>query len=144
MTVKTGDKVKIEYTGTLEDGTVFDSSAEHGNPLEFEVGSGQVIKGFDDAILGMKEGEEKQFSIEPADAYGEHDPTLVQKIPRGAFPQDVKLVPGLLFEAGLPTGEKVPATITEVQEEIISVDLNHPLAGKKLNFKIKVSVIMSL
>lgn len=143
MTVKTGDKVKIEYTGTLEDGTIFDSSADHGNPLEFEVGSGQVIKGFDDAILGMNEGEEKQFSIEPADAYGEHDPTLVQKVPREIFPQDAELVPGLLFEAGLPTGEKVPATITDVQDGIVSVDLNHPLAGKKLNFKIKVSVITS-
>ncbi len=143
MTVKTGDKVKIEYTGTLEDGTVFDSSAEHGNPLEFQVGSGHVIKGFDDATLGMKEGEEKQFSIEPTDAYGEHDPTLVQKISREVFPQDVELVPGLLFEAGLPTGEKVPATITEVQEGIVTVDLNHPLAGKKLNFKIKVAEIIS-
>lgn len=143
MTVKTGDKVKIEYTGTLEDGTIFDSSTDHGNPLEFEVGSGQVIKGFDDAILGMNEGEEKQFSIEPADAYGEHDPTLVQKVPREIFPQDAELVPGLLFEAGLPTGEKVPATITEVQGGIVSVDLNHPLAGKKLNFKIKISVITS-
>ena len=143
MTVKTGDKVKIEYTGTLEDGTIFDSSADHGNPLEFEVGSGQVIKGFDDAILGMNDGEEKQFSIEPADAYGEHDPTLVQKVPREIFPQDAELVPGLLFEAGLPTGEKVPATITDVQGGIVSVDLNHPLAGKKLNFKIKLSVITS-
>lgn len=143
MTVKTGDKVKIEYTGTLDDGTIFDSSADHGNPLEFEVGSGQVIKGFDDAILGMNEGEEKQFSIEPAEAYGEHDPTLVQKVPREIFPQDAELVPGLLFEAGLPTGEKVPATITDVQGGIVSVDLNHPLAGKKLNFKIKVSVITS-
>lgn len=143
MTAKNGDKVKIEYTGTLEDGTIFDSSADHGNPLEFEVGSGQVIKGFDDAILGMKEGEEKQFSIEPADAYGEHDPTLVQKVPREIFPQEAELVPGLLFEAGLPTGEKVPATITDVQGGIVSVDLNHPLAGKKLNFKIKVSTITS-
>lgn len=143
MTARNGDKVKIEYTGTLEDGTIFDSSADHGNPLEFEVGSGQVIKGFDDAILGMKEGEEKQFSIEPADAYGEHDPTLVQKVPREIFPQDAELVPGLLFEAGLPTGEKVPATITDVQGGIVSVDLNHPLAGKKLNFKIKISVITS-
>jgi len=143
LTAKNGDKVKIEYTGTLEDGTIFDSSADHGNPLEFEVGSGQVIKGFDDAILGMKEGEEKQFSIEPADAYGEHDPTLVQKVPREIFPQEAELVPGLLFEAGLPTGEKVPATITDVQGGIVSVDLNHPLAGKKLNFKIKVSVITS-
>lgn len=143
MTAKTGDKVKIEYTGTLDDGTIFDSSADHGNPLEFEVGSGQVIKGFDDAILGMNEGEEKQFSIEPVDAYGEHDPTLVQKVPREIFPQDAELVPGLLFEAGLPTGEKVPATITDVQGGIVSVDLNHPLAGKKLNFKIKLSTITS-
>lgn len=143
MTIKTGDKVKIEYTGTLDDGVVFDSSADHGNPLEFEVGGGQVIKGFDDAVLGMKENEEKQFSILPADAYGEHDPTLVQKVPREVFPQDAELVPGLLFEAGLPTGEKVPATITEVQGEIVTVDLNHPLAGKRLNFKIKVSSIAS-
>ena len=144
MTIKTGDRVKIEYTGTLDDGTVFDSSVDHGNPLESEVGGGQVIKGFDDAVLGMKENEEKQFSILPADAYGEHDPTLVQKVPREVFPQDAELVPGLLFEAGLPTGEKVPATITEVQGEIISVDLNHPLAGKRLNFKIKVSAITSI
>lgn len=144
MTIKTGDKVKIEYTGTLDDGTIFDSSSDHGNPLEFEVGGGQVIKGFDDAVLGMKENEEKQFSILPADAYGDHDPTLVQKVPREVFPQDAELVPGLLFEAGLPTGEKVPATITEVQGEIISVDLNHPLAGKRLNFKIKISAITSI
>lgn len=144
MTIKTGDKVKIEYTGTLDDGTIFDSSSDHGNPLEFEVGGGQVIKGFDDAVLGMKENEEKQFSILPADAYGEHDPTLVQRVPREVFPQDAELVPGLLFEAGLPTGEKVPATITEIQGEIISVDLNHPLAGKRLNFKIKVSAITSI
>ena len=141
MTIKTGDTVKIEYTGTLDDGTVFDSSSEHGNPLQFEVGGGQVIKGFDDAVLGMKENEEKQFSILPVDAYGEHDPTLIQKVPREVFPQDAELVPGLLFEAGLPTGEKVPATITEVQEGIVTVDLNHPLAGKRLNFKIKVSAI---
>lgn len=142
MTVKIGDKVKIEYTGTLDDGTVFDTSAEHGKPLEFEVGLGHVIKGFDDAILGMKEGDEKQFSVEPSDAYGMHDPTLVQKVPREIFPHDAELVPGLLFEAGLPTGEKVPATITAIEGGTISVDLNHPLAGKKLNFKIKLSTIL--
>lgn len=143
MTVKTGDRVKIEYTGTLDDGTIFDSSAEHGTPLEFEVGSGQVIKGFDDAILGMSQGEEKQFSISPSDAYGEHDPTLIQKVPREVFPTDAELVPGMLFEAGLPTGEKVPATITEVNGGIVSVDLNHPLAGKRLTFKIKIASIAS-
>ena len=143
MTAKNGDKVKIEYTGTLDDGTVFDSNVEHGNLLEFEVGSGHVIKGFDDAILGMKEGEEKQFSIAPAEAYGEHDPTLIQKVPKEIFPQDAELVSGLLFETGLPTGEKVPAMITSIEGGIVTVDLNHPLAGKRLNFKIKLSAIAS-
>ncbi|WP_245867319.1 FKBP-type peptidyl-prolyl cis-trans isomerase [Candidatus Nitrosotalea bavarica] len=143
LTAKMGDKVKIEYTGTLDDGTVFDSNVEDGNLLEFEIGGGQVIKGFDDAILGMKEGEEKQFSISPAEAYGEHDPTLIQKVPREIFPSDAELTPGLLFEAGLPTGEKVPAIITVIEEKIVSVDLNHPLAGKRLNFKIKLSSVTS-
>jgi peptidylprolyl isomerase len=143
LTAKTGDKVKIEYTGTLDDGTVFDSNIEDGNLLEFEIGGGQVIKGFDDAIIGMKEGEEKQFIISPAEAYGEHDSTLIQKVPREIFPPDAELVPGLLFEAGLPTGEKVPAIITAIEEQIVLVDLNHPLAGKRLNFKIKLSSITS-
>jgi len=143
LTVKTGDKVKIEYTGTLDDGTVFDTSTEYGKPLEFEVGGGQVIKGFEEALLGMNEGDEKEFSVEPSDAYGIHDPTLIQKVPREIFPTDADLTPGLLFEAGLPTGEKVPATITAIKDNIISVDLNHPLAGKKLNFKIKLSSIVS-
>ena len=141
LNVKTGDRVKIEYTGTLDDGTVFDSNIEQGSLLEFEVGGGQVIKGFDDAILGMREGEEKQFSISPADAYGEHDPTLIQKVPKEVFPPDAELAPGLLFEAGLPTGEKVPAIVTAIEEGIVVVDLNHPLAGKRLNFKIKLSCI---
>ncbi len=141
MTAKIGDKVKIEYTGTLDDGTVFDSTSEHDAPLEFEIGSGQVIKGFDDAIIGMKEGEEKQISINPVDAYGEHDPTLIQKVPREIFPSDVEIIPGMLFEAGLPTGEKVPAMIKSIEETMIFVDLNHPLAGKKLNFKIRLSSI---
>ena len=143
MTAKAGDKVKIEYTGTLDDGTVFDSNVDQGSLLEFDVGYGQVIKGFDDAILGMQEGEEKQFSILPADAYGQRDPTLIQKVSRDAFPTDIELVPGLLFEAGLPTGERVTARIAEIDGTIVSVDLNHPLAGKTLNFKIRVTEIIS-
>ena len=141
MNVKAGDKVKIEYTGTLDDGTIFDSSEDHGRPLEFEVGAGHVIKGFDDAILGMKEGDEKQFSVSPSEAYGEHNPQLVQKVPKEIFPNDAELAPGLMFEAGLPTGEKIPAMITAIEESIVSVDLNHPLAGKTLNFKIKLTEI---
>jgi len=139
---KAGDTIKVDYVGKLDDGSVFDSSEDHGRPLEFEVGKGQVIKGFDDAVLGMGEGEEKEFSITPSDAYGEHDPTLVQKVPIEIFPQDAKLAPGLLFEAGLPTGEKVPAMIAAVDGNTVSVDLNHPLAGKTLNFKIKIKEIV--
>lgn len=141
MTVKTGNKVKVEYVGKLDDGSVFDSSEDHGKPLEFEVGSGHVIKGFDDAVIGMNEGDEKEFTIQPAEAYGQHDPTLVQKVPREVFPQEAELTAGLLFEAGLPTGEKVPAMITAVDEGIVTVDLNHPLAGKTLNFKIKLKEV---
>jgi len=141
LIAKAGDTIKVDYVGKLDDGSVFDSSEGHGRPLEFEVGKGQVIKGFDDAVMGMGEGEEKEISISPSDAYGDHDPTLVQKVPIEIFPQDAKLVPGLLFEAGLPTGEKVPAMITAVDDNTVSVDLNHPLAGKTLNFKIKIKEI---
>jgi len=94
LNVKTSVKVKIEYTGTLDDSTIFDSSEDHGRPLEFQVGSGHVIKGFDDAILGMKAGDEKQFSVSPAEAYGEHDPQLVQKVPKEIFPRMQSLLQG--------------------------------------------------
>ncbi len=141
LTVKNGDKIKVEYIGKLDDGSIFDSSENHGKPLEFEVGSGDVIKGFDDAVLGMNEGDEKEFKISPADAYGQHDPTLVQKVPREVFPQDAEITAGLVFEAGLPTGEKVPAMIADVDDYTVTVDLNHPLAGKALNFKIKLKEI---
>ncbi len=143
MTVKNGDIIKVEYVGKLEDGSIFDCSENHGEPLEFEVGSGRVIKGFDNAVLGMNEGDEKEFKISPAEAYGQYDPTLVQKVPRKIFPQEVDLAAGLIFEAGLPTGEKVPAMISEIDESTVTVDLNHPLAGKTLNFKIKLKDIVT-
>ncbi len=141
MAVKHGDKIKVEYIGKLDDGSIFDSSENHGKPLEFEVGSGQVIKGFDNAVLGMSEGDEKEFKIPPAEAYGQHDPALVQKVPRKIFPHEAELTAGLIFEAGLPTGEKVPAMIAEIDDSTVTVDLNHPLAGKTLNFKIKLREI---
>lgn len=143
MTVKVGDKVRVDYTGKLDDGSVFDSSENHGKPLEFEVGSGHVIKGFDDAVKGMSEGDEKEFSISPTDAYGPHDPELVQKVPREIFPKEAELVAGLVFEAGLPTGERVPAMISSVDDGSVTVDLNHPLAGKNLNFRIKLREIVT-
>jgi len=136
MTVKKGDKIKIEYTGTLEDGTVFDSSEKHGQPLEFEVGSGMVIPGFDNAVMGMEKDEEKEVTIQPADAYGEPNPQLVKDIPKDQLPPEAK--EGAMLMMQLPNGAKMPAKITKMTEKNATLDLNHPLAGKVLKFKIKV------
>lgn len=138
MIVKKGDRVKIEYEGKLEDGTVFDSSKKHDKPLEFEVGAQQVIKGFDKAVTGMKKNEEKEFLIEPKEAYGEHREDLKKTIPRKTLPQDKKPEEGMMLMMGTPDGKQFPAKIAKVEKENVVIDLNHPLAGKKLIFKIKV------
>lgn len=145
MTVKKGDKVKVEYTGKLDDGSVFDSSkhGDHSHPLEFEVGSGMVIKGFDEAVIGMKEGEEKEFSVEPEEAYGERNPELIKKVPREHLPDDQEPEVGMNLMIETPEGQKFPSKIVEMDEENLTVDLNHPLAGKNLNFEIKVVDIES-
>jgi FKBP-type peptidyl-prolyl cis-trans isomerase 2 len=143
MSVKKGDKIKVEYTGTLEDGTVFDSSEAHGQPLEFEVGSGQLIKGFDDAVVGMEVGEEKEIKIQPSEAYGDHNPELVKKVPKEQFPKEKDLKPGMILLIKLPNEIQVPVRIAEVTDDEITLDLNHPLAGKVLIFKIKVVEICS-
>ena len=137
-TVKKGDVVKVEYVGTLEDGTVFDSSDRHEAPLEFNVGAGQLIKGFEDAVIGRKVGEEKEIKLEPKDAYGEHNPELVREMPKDCFPEDQEIQPGMLFMMSLPDGRQVPVRISEVSEDAVKIDLNSPLAGKKLIFKIKI------
>ena len=140
MAVKKGDKVKVDYTGTLEDGTVFDSSEKHG-PIEFEAGSGKVIKGFDDAVIGMKKGEEKEIKLKPSEAYGDPNPQLVKEIPRDKLPQDKEPKPGMMLLMTMGEGKQFPARITEVGKETVKIDLNHPLAGKTLIFKIKVVAI---
>ncbi len=136
MPIKKGDKVKIEYEGRFDDGTVFDSSKVHNKPLEFEVGAGQVIKGFEDAIIGMEKNEEKEIKLNPDQAYGEHNPKLVQEVPKEQLPPEVKA--GMVLMLGLPDGSQVPVVVKEVKENSVILDLNHPLAGKVLNFKIKV------
>ncbi|MBU2639243.1 MAG: peptidylprolyl isomerase [Nanoarchaeota archaeon] len=140
MAVKDGDKVGVEYEGKLENGEVFDSSkhGEHSHPLEFEVGKGQVIKGFDEAVLGMEEGEEKEVTIKPEEGYGPRNEQLVKKFPKDKLPADQEPKEGMMLAVGLPDGRKIPARITKVEEKEIEVDLNHPLAGKVLIFKIKV------
>ncbi len=137
MPIKNGDKIKVEYTGTLEDGTVFDTS-EGREPLEFQAGSGQVIKGFDNAVIGMEVGEEKKVEMPPSEAYGEYDPNLIKKIPLDKLPPGEEPKPGMVLELRTSDGIGFPARITEVAEKEITIDLNHPLAGKTLIFEIKV------
>jgi peptidylprolyl isomerase len=141
--VKEGNKIKVEYTGSLDDGTVFDSSEKHGQPLEFEVGKKQVIPGFEKAVIGMKKGEEKEVKINAADAYGEPNPEAVQKVPKEKMPTRQELKEGMLLVMNLPNGMKVPAKIVKVEDKEVTIDFNHPLAGKDLNFKIKVVEISS-
>jgi len=138
MAIKKGDKVKVEYVGTLDDGTVFDDSAKHGQPLEFEAGAGQVIPGFDDAVIGMSPGEEKSIHIPVEGAYGPHVEGLVKQIPRANLPKDQEPQVGMMMLLTLPDGQKFPAKVCAVDKESISIDLNHPLAGQALNFKIKI------
>ena len=138
--VKNGDKVSVHYTGTLETGEVFDSS-ENREPLEFEVGSGQVITGFDKAVLDMSPGEEKEILLEPDQAYGARDDKKMQKVPKEILPKDVEPKEGMLLTLKAPTGQVFPATIAKVEEKEVFIDLNHPLAGKKLKFKIKIEDI---
>ena len=139
--VENGNKVKVDYEGTFEDGTVFDSSkhGDHSHPLEFEVGAKQVIAGFENAVLGMELNEEKEVTLEAADAYGNPNPELIKKIPRDVLPKEgPEPQPGMMLAMQAPTGQQIPAKIVEVDEKEVTIDLNHPLAGKKLIFKIKV------
>ena len=138
MTVKKGNTVQIEYEGRLEDGTIFDSSTKYGQPLEFEVGSGQVIRGFDEGVQGMKLGEEKKIVISPAQGYGDYNPNLLKKVSRDKLPKGQEPKAGMMLALGTPDGHRFPAKIVEVHKDEVVVDVNHPLAGKTLTFKVKV------
>jgi FKBP-type peptidyl-prolyl cis-trans isomerase 2 len=134
---KKGDTACVHYTGRLESGEVFDSS-EGGDPLEFEVGSGQVIQGFDEGVSGMTIGDEKTIEIEPADAYGQRVDALVQAVPRAGINLDREPEVGMRLGLQLPDGNEIPVTITEVTDDSITIDANHPLAGQKLIFSLKL------
>lgn len=137
MAVKKGDKVKIQYTGMFNDGTVFDSSEKHGQPLEVEIGKGMVIPGFEKALIGMEKDEEKNVKIPSAEAYGDPSPEMKKKVPKDQLPKE-ELKPGMMLVVGLPGGQQIPAKIETVDDGEVTLDLNHPLAGKDLNFKLKV------
>lgn len=138
MTIENGNKITIEYEGKLENGTIFDSSKNHDKPLEFEVGSGQVIPGFDKAVLGMELNQEKEFTIPAKEAYGEINPELEKEIPKSSMPEGKEPQPGMTLIMTSQDGRQFPAKITKVDDNNITIDLNHPLAGKDLTFKIKI------
>lgn len=138
---KSGDTVRIHYTGTLADGTQFDSS-DGRDPLEFALGGGQVIPGFDSAVDGMAVGENKSVTIEPDQAYGERHEQLVQQVPKNALPEDMEPAVGMQLQSQSPDGQVMNLVITDVADETITVDANHPLAGQALTFAIELVEIV--
>ena len=134
---KSGDTVKIHYTGTLDDGTQFDSSQGR-DPLEFEVGSGQVIPGFDKAVEGMAVGDSKSVRIEADEAYGPRHEQLVQEVDRSVLPDDLNPETGMALQSNSPDGQVTQFMIIAVTDETITVDANHPLSGQALSFDIEL------
>jgi len=139
--VKSGDKVKVHYHGKLTSGETFDSS-EGRQPLEFEVGSGMVIKGFDDGVTGMKVGEKKTLNIPANEAYGEKNPEYVIEYPKTQFPPDMQLELGMELVMSNAGGQQFQVKVTEIKEENIILDANHPLAGEALIFDIELVEIV--
>ncbi len=134
---KTNDLVKVHYTGSLKDGSVFDSSLDK-QPLEFKIGYGVIIPGFESGIIGMYEGDKKTVSIPPEEAYGPHREELVDSIDRSRIPSSIKPEVGMILEISSPDGEVMKARIIEVDETFVCLDMNHPLAGKELIFEIQL------
>jgi len=135
--VENGLFVSIDYKGTLGNGTVFDTSANR-QPLEFQVGEGQVIKGFEENLMGMALNEKKTFTIAPDKAYGNRDESLTQTFSRSDLPPEMVPQTGQIIGLQSENGQQIPATITEVRDEDFSVDLNHPLAGESLTFDVEI------
>lgn len=134
---KKGDTVKIHYHGKLTDGTTFDSSKGR-EPLEFEIGIGMVIPGFDNGVMGMSVGEKKTINIPAVDAYGEKNPDMIMDFPKAQFPPDLIPEVGLQLTMSNNTGQQFPVTIVEVKEDSVTLDANHQLAGKELIFDLEL------
>lgn len=139
--VKPGDTVRIHYTGTLADGSTFDSSAGR-DPLEFTVGSGQIIPGLDIALPGMAVGDKKVVEVPCAQAYGEADPNARQAVPRAEIPADIPLDLGTQLQVQTPTGQVMQVVVAKVTDTEVTLDANHPLAGRDLTFAIELMDIV--
>ena len=139
--VKSGDKVKVHYHGKLTSGETFDSSTGK-DPLEFEVGSGMVIKGFDDGVTGMTVGEKKTINIPYHEAYGPINPEMLIDMPKERFPADMELAIGMQLMMSDPEGHQFPVVITQIKEAVVVLDANHQLAGKDLVFDLELVEIV--
>ncbi len=135
-TVEEGHTVVLHYTGTLADGSVFDSSRER-SPMEVQIGAGQVVPGFESGIMGMEVGESRTFTIAPENAYGEHDEDLCHRVEKERFAEPEGIKVGRIFKMPLGEHRSVTGTVTQVGEEDVLIDLNHPLAGKELTFEVE-------
>lgn len=136
MAIQNGRKVPLEYTLTV-DGEVVDSSEKHG-PLQYTHGEGQIISGLADRLEGLQEGAEKTIEVSPEQAYGKMNPEAFKEFPKSSLPQDLEPKVGMLLQVQRQNGQAVPAKISEVKEDSIILDLNHPLAGKTLTFDVKI------
>ncbi|MEO1403185.1 MAG: peptidylprolyl isomerase [Cyanobacteria bacterium J06635_1] len=134
---KQGDTVLIHYTGKLDDGSVFDSSVER-DPLEFSIGAGRVIPGFESAVVGMSPGESKVETIPSEQAYGPRREEMVVQVDRTQIPEEIPLGVGVQLQMQGPQGQQVPVMVTEVSEAKVTLDANHPLAGENLTFEIQL------
>ena len=139
-TAEPGKTLHIHYTGTLDDGTVFDSSRER-DPLSFELGSGQIIPGLDAGVTGMEVGETRKVRVEPADAYGEHDPAKIQPVDRSGVPDHIPTEPGTQLQVQTQTGQALNVTVVKTTETEVFLDANHPLAGKALTFEVELMAV---
>ena len=128
-----GDTVRVHYTGTLDDGTEFDSSAGR-DPLEVQIGSGQIIPGLEDALVGMAEGDAKSVTLEPDAAYGPHDPQFIQVVERSRIPAEITMEVGTLLQATDSSGNQMRLQVVDFNDQEVTLDANHPLAGKALTF----------
>ncbi|MER3497863.1 MAG: peptidylprolyl isomerase [Chitinophagaceae bacterium] len=138
---KQGDKVKVHYQGRLTSGQTFDSSAGR-EPLEFEIGSGMVIKGFDEGVQGMNEGEKKTINIPAEEAYGPRLQEMVIEFPKDRFPPDMQIEAGMDLMMSNGSGQNIPVVVTEIKDDVVILDANHPLAGEELIFDIELVEIV--
>lgn len=138
---RNGDTVRVHYTGSLGDGTVFDSSKER-EPLEFTLGEGKIISGFEQAVVGMEPGESKTVQIESDNAYGPHREEMVVSVERTRLPEDIEPQVGGQLQVRQPDGSVHPVIVTEVSDASVTLDANHPLAGEDLNFEIELEEIV--